>query len=386
MYCRQSHILASSSNICKLLMLILVYIFDSGFSHFLALEWHFFDDISLHELGHRGLPCPQPLAELKAFTVVDLSGLHMVHLSFCGCQNVPEWCVQLLQQAWFPSSTKSPETTFTFDFLNTFHILNLQSKTSLYNFWLTIHHKGDNAGIKSNKVSFICIHTCFALCLWFSLALLWSTPSHCMNLVPYQTHQACRMWSLSCRCCHNSARWLCSWVHSLPSSWKESPRGLGEKSCIYHVCMLATPLPISLLTPFPKVDLCLYIDDQCQLLPQTQREGLFRWSTIREWMVKFCKAGTIWELCEWIWMASWGGLHMSIKHIASLTHVIHSQTYVIRISLLLIMVLPRRQGLLQVVWVVVFVDNICRWPRTGNLNKGEWCIRLYEVLYQSTPS
>lgn len=121
----------------------------------------FFEDTRLRELGqqvnlgHAGLPCPQPLAEIKSFTVVDLSGVHSIDLCYCGCQGAPERRIQLLRQGWFPASMKLPETAFTFDFLNTFHLVNLQSKTALYDFWLAILHKTDNAGTRDTNVIII---------------------------------------------------------------------------------------------------------------------------------------------------------------------------------------------------------------------------------------
>ena len=102
----------------------------------------FFEDSSLHvlgqqvNLGHEGLPCPHPLAKVHNFTAVDVSSVHSVHLCYCGCQSAPEQCIQLLWHGWFPASMKSPETAFTFDFLNTFHLLNLQSKLHYMTFGL----------------------------------------------------------------------------------------------------------------------------------------------------------------------------------------------------------------------------------------------------------
>ena len=89
--------------------------------------------------------------EVKLF-MVDVSGVHSVHLFFCGCQHAPEHCIQLLQHCWFPASMKWPKTAITFNFLNTYHLLNLQFKMVLYNFWLSIHHKTDNPGIVDIKV------------------------------------------------------------------------------------------------------------------------------------------------------------------------------------------------------------------------------------------
>ena len=124
------------------------------------LHWNdcFFENVTLCDLGqevnlgHAGLPCPQPMAEVKSFTVVHLTGVHSIHLCYCSCRGAPEQCIQLLRLGWFPASLKSPETAFTFDLLNTFHILNLQSKIVLFDFWNAIRHKTDNVGTKDIKV------------------------------------------------------------------------------------------------------------------------------------------------------------------------------------------------------------------------------------------
>lgn len=92
------------------------------------------------------------MAEVKSFTVVHLTGIHSIHLCYCGCRGAPERRIQLLRLGWFPASLKSPETAFTFDLLNTFHILNLQSKIALFDFWNAIRHKTDNVGTKDIKV------------------------------------------------------------------------------------------------------------------------------------------------------------------------------------------------------------------------------------------
>lgn len=84
--------------------------------------------------------------------VVDLSGLHVVGLVFCGCVGAPKNDIQLLRAQWFPGTIKDPHSAYTFDILNTFHILNLQGKLSLYDFYQSIHRKCDNVGVREYKV------------------------------------------------------------------------------------------------------------------------------------------------------------------------------------------------------------------------------------------
>jgi len=45
-----------------------------------------------------------------------------------------------------------PQSGFTFDVLNTFHLLTLQGKVSAYDFYSTLQHKTDNTRISDVKV------------------------------------------------------------------------------------------------------------------------------------------------------------------------------------------------------------------------------------------
>ena len=118
------------------------------------------------------------MAEIKKFMVVDLSSVHTIHVTFCGCRDSPEHHIQLLCQGWFPALTISPKTAFTFDVLNTFHLLNLQSKTALYDFLLAIHHKSDNLDIKQTKVTFITIYCASVLTVLVRIAMINSSLQH----------------------------------------------------------------------------------------------------------------------------------------------------------------------------------------------------------------
>lgn len=84
--------------------------------------------------------------------VVDTSGLHVVGIVFCGCVGAPKTDIQLVRVRWFPGTIKDPRSAYTFDTLNTFHILNLQGKLSLHDFYQSIHRKCDNVGVREYKV------------------------------------------------------------------------------------------------------------------------------------------------------------------------------------------------------------------------------------------
>ena len=119
----------------------------------------YFDDTTLQQLGlkiqlgHEGEPCPFPCADTVAFTVVDTSGIHTVNVSFCDCVGAPHRCVQLLRISWMPASIDHPKSAFTFDVLDTFHLLTLQGKTSAYDYYYSLAHKSDNTGLQNLKVT-----------------------------------------------------------------------------------------------------------------------------------------------------------------------------------------------------------------------------------------
>lgn len=104
-------------------------------------------------LGHNGRPCPVAHEVVQGFTVLDTSGVHDIKLVYCGCPGHPYFNIQLLRARWFPATIRSPHSAFTFDVLNTFHLLNTQGKLSLYHFYNAIHCKSDNAGVRGLKVS-----------------------------------------------------------------------------------------------------------------------------------------------------------------------------------------------------------------------------------------
>lgn len=107
------------------------------------------------QLGHHGGSCPIPGELRRDFTVVHTNGVHSVDVRFCGCSSsygasYPR--IQLLRASWLPASLDSPRTATTFDCLQTFHVLTLQSKVSAYDYYLSIAHLSDSIGCSDQKV------------------------------------------------------------------------------------------------------------------------------------------------------------------------------------------------------------------------------------------
>ncbi len=107
-------------------------------------------------LGHDGSACPGAPEIVEGFTVIDVSGIHIVDMSFCHCYQpgMPgHRREQLLRHRLFPATLKVPQAAFTFDVLDTFHTLTLQSKIAAYDFYRALERKTDNTGVQNLPVS-----------------------------------------------------------------------------------------------------------------------------------------------------------------------------------------------------------------------------------------
>ena len=107
------------------------------------------------QLGHDGPNCPSPGPIHFDFVVVDTSGVHVVNLRYCNCHSVIGASldrVQLLRFQWFPATVLRPRTAFTFDVLDTFHIVTLQGKLAAFDFYRSLLYKTDNSGLHHLKV------------------------------------------------------------------------------------------------------------------------------------------------------------------------------------------------------------------------------------------
>ncbi|EIN11489.1 hypothetical protein PUNSTDRAFT_63190 [Punctularia strigosozonata HHB-11173 SS5] len=109
----------------------------------------YFEDYSLNSLGYAlhlcrfGDVCVNPKPAHPDFVAFHTNGYHRLHVNFCGCGTVLKY-EQLLSVRLFPATTTEPRTAFTFDFLNTFHLLTLQGKLTLHDYYQAIIRCTDN--------------------------------------------------------------------------------------------------------------------------------------------------------------------------------------------------------------------------------------------------
>jgi hypothetical protein len=83
------------------------------------------------------------------FTVVHTNGIHAVDLAFCGCNEMSEHgtqAQQLLRRRLFPATSTDPQTACTFALLKSAQLLSLQSKLSLYDYYISIEQLTDATG------------------------------------------------------------------------------------------------------------------------------------------------------------------------------------------------------------------------------------------------
>ena len=95
-----------------------------------------------------------PAPPVKGFTIVDVNGIHSVTLRPCACAGAPHTRTQLLAASLFPATLDEPNTTFTFEVLDTFQLINLQGKLSAYDFYYSLDRKTDNTGTLQIQVCF----------------------------------------------------------------------------------------------------------------------------------------------------------------------------------------------------------------------------------------
>ena len=106
------------------------------------------------QLGHPiGERCHRPRSIPKdEFVVVHNNGIHVVCLTFCGCETAETLSRQLLRIRWFPATSDMPRTAATFCVLEDFHLLSLESKLSCSEFYSALSRRSDNTGLNPPKV------------------------------------------------------------------------------------------------------------------------------------------------------------------------------------------------------------------------------------------
>jgi hypothetical protein len=120
------------------------------------------------QLNHRRGVCSNATIQTRGFTVYHTNGVHYISLSYCACQThlaENSRVGQIFRQRWLPVTWKHPRTAFTFDCLNSFHLLNLQSKCNMYDYYSALLRLTDNGDIKDQPVrcdsalSYLLTHT-----------------------------------------------------------------------------------------------------------------------------------------------------------------------------------------------------------------------------------
>lgn len=116
----------------------------------LGLQFHLGRELHPHRV------CPHPQrAPGKNFVVIDCKGLHDVDVHFCNCGKGPSFSVQLLRIKWLPSTGKRPRTAATFNVMRQYHLLSLESKCSMGEFYNSLARLTNNTG-EPPPVSVIC--------------------------------------------------------------------------------------------------------------------------------------------------------------------------------------------------------------------------------------
>lgn len=107
------------------------------------------------QLGHpSGLPCNAPRPGHKHFVVIHATGIRKIRVQFCGCKDASARHVQLLRYGWFPGSVGDPQTAATLQCLRDFHVKNLQSAKSAYDYYASLELLTDAARLSAIPVSY----------------------------------------------------------------------------------------------------------------------------------------------------------------------------------------------------------------------------------------
>ena len=87
--------------------------------------------------------------------MLHTNGIHLVNVCFCACDNTArcgDRVEQLLRFRLLPATTTDPQTASTFALLESAHVLSVQSKLSLYDFYLSIEILTDATYVSDVKV------------------------------------------------------------------------------------------------------------------------------------------------------------------------------------------------------------------------------------------
>ena len=101
---------------------------------------------------------------------------------------------QLLRRKLLPATTRDPNTAYTFKLLCKVHVLSVQSKLSLYNYYIAIEHLTDATRMSGFKVRLSPFHVCAQLLT--SIGLIPRVFKDGLDVVALETAQT--GWSRPC--------------------------------------------------------------------------------------------------------------------------------------------------------------------------------------------
>jgi hypothetical protein len=100
------------------------------------------DAIQLGHIGERKR-CPANATSIP-FIITHTNGIHSTRLRICRCPAAPDKVTQLMQARIFPATPTDPKSAFTFTALREFHMHGLQSKSSAFDYILSLRRLTDN--------------------------------------------------------------------------------------------------------------------------------------------------------------------------------------------------------------------------------------------------
>ena len=109
------------------------------------------------QVGHpAGTTCSNPRYGSPDFAIIHMNGIHPTTIAFCACDNMyhaGDRIQQLLRYELYPAMIGDPSTCFTFRMLEHYSTFSLQCKLTGYDYYLSLQHLTDNAGLGLNHVS-----------------------------------------------------------------------------------------------------------------------------------------------------------------------------------------------------------------------------------------
>ena len=80
--------------------------------------------------------------------VLHTNGWHKVNVLYCQCPTqAASKTQQLLRYELYPATVTIPTTCATFTLMDTFHALTLQSKITVYDYYITLNRLTDATGV-----------------------------------------------------------------------------------------------------------------------------------------------------------------------------------------------------------------------------------------------